>query len=449
MLLTSAWRRLFAAGGALALLWAAVIWVAPSAPSIAPDRPAEQVPIQPTTTPVSAPAGLRTVVWSGLVAPGGGRFDRFDSASHPIVAPVNARGQVAFYATVLHAFGREGLYIADSERVTKVAAFGDSIPGGGSLAEFGAHPLPALNNAGHVAFAAGVAGGRATEGIFLTSTEGLRVIALAGDDAPGIPTGILVGFNAPALNDNDELAFVANVRRGHDTLDVLYFWNGTRLQRVIAEGDRLLRIGGTMDKIGEPALNNSGVIAFPAAIFKGPALGGIFVAGTRDLRLLVSAGDRVPSGAMILRFSERVAIDDDDVIAFGSYLGNDGNTREAVLVNKADGLVEVAVEGAAAPGGGRYAAFGPWPTIGAGGVVSFIAALDGAPEPLAVFVGIPNNISPVVLIDMTSARSGLVGHLTLNTVPSLGPDGAVTFATVEQESAGGNGIYCRCPPPSR
>ena len=65
-------------------------------------------------------------------------------------------------------------------------------------------------------------------------------------------------------------------------LDVLYFWNGRRLQRLVAEGDRLLRIGGTMDKIGDPALNNGGVIAFPAAILKGPALGGIFVAGARD-----------------------------------------------------------------------------------------------------------------------------------------------------------------------
>ena len=73
------------------------------------------------------------------------------------------------------------------------------------------------------------------------------------------PPGMLVGFDAPALNDNDEMAFVATVRRGRDTLDVLYFWNGRRLQRVVAEGDLLLRIGGTMDKIGEPALNNSGV----------------------------------------------------------------------------------------------------------------------------------------------------------------------------------------------
>jgi len=34
---------------------------------------------------------------------------------------------------------------------------------------------------------------------------------------------------------------------------------------------------------------------------------------------------------MILRFSERVAIDNEDRIAFGTYLGNDGVTREAVL----------------------------------------------------------------------------------------------------------------------
>jgi len=66
-------------------------------------------------------------------------------------------------------------------------------------------------------------------------------------------------------------------------------------------------------------------------------LGGIFVAGARDLRLLVGAGDRAPSGAMILRFSERVAIDDEDGIAFGAYLGEDRITREAVLRTRAGG----------------------------------------------------------------------------------------------------------------
>jgi len=72
-----------------------------------------------------------------------------------------------------------------------------------------------------------------------------------------VPAVVLVGFDAPALNDNDELAFVASVRAGCDLLDVLYYWNGRRLQRLVAERELLLRIGGTMDQIGDPALNNS------------------------------------------------------------------------------------------------------------------------------------------------------------------------------------------------
>src|SRR6516225_6472913 len=361
MLLAAAWRRLLVAGVAVAVLWAAVLWVAPSTPSTTPAQPSARVAALPAAEPLSERGPLRAVVRSGLAAPGG-RFDRFDVTSQPIVAPVNARGQVAFYATVLRAPAREGIFLAEAGHVTKVAAFGDNLPGGGTLAEFGVHPLPSLNMAGHVAFGAQIAGGRATEGVILAGADGLQAVALAGDDAPGVPAGVLVGFDAPALNDNDELAFVANVRRGRDVLDVLYYWNGRRLQRLAAERELLLRIGGTMEQIGDPALTNSGVVAFPAAIFKGPALGGIFVAGARPLRLLVRSGDRTPDEAMILRFSERVAIDEAGEIAFGAHLGKDGATREAVLRTGTEGLAEIAVEGAPAPGGGRYAGFGPWPT---------------------------------------------------------------------------------------
>jgi hypothetical protein len=399
----------------------------------------------PAAIPAYATGALRAVVQSGAAAPGGGRFDRFDVTAQPIVAPVNARGQVAFYATVLHGPAREGIFLADAGQVTKVAVFGDSLPGGGTLAEFGAHPLPALNSAGHVAFEAQVAGGRATEGVFLAGVDGLRAIALAGDDAPGVPAGVLVGFDAPALNDNDELAFVASVRQGRDLLDVLYYWNGRRLQRLVAERELLLRIGGTMDQIGDPALNNSGVVAFPAAILKGPALGGIFVAGARPLRLVVRAGDQASDGAMILRFSERVAIDEAGEIAFGAHLGKNGGTREAVLRTGTEGLAEIAVEGSPAPGGGRYAGFGPWPTVGPGGVTAFIAALDGGPGSLAAFAGAAGDVRRVATMGETLPQGGTIGRFALNTVAAAGPNGALTFATVAQEKGERNAIYCRCP----
>jgi hypothetical protein len=445
----AAWRRLLVAGVLAAGLWAAVLWIVPSTPLTAPEQLSLRVVARPAAVPAAETGPLRAVVRSGVAAPGGGSFDRFEVTGQPIVAPVNARGQVAFFATVLRAPAREGIFLVDAEGVRKIAAFGDDLQGGGTLAEFGAHPLPSLNAAGHVAFAAQIAGGRATEGVFLAGSDGLQSIAFAGDDAPGMPSGVLVGFDAPALNDNDELAFVANVRRGRDTLDVLYFWNGRRLQRVAAEGDRLLRIGGTMDKIGGPALNNSGVIAFPAAVFKGPTLGGIFVAGARDLRLLVGAGDRTPSGAMIFRFSERVAIDDESAIAFGSYLGEGGSTREAVLRTGPDGLAEIAVGGAPVPGGGRYAGFGPWPTAAPGGVTGFIAALDGGPGPLAAFAGPAGNIRRVATMGETLPEGGLIGRFALNAVAVAGPGGTLTFATTGEEQDERNAIYCRCPQAAR
>jgi hypothetical protein len=449
MLLVAAWRRLLVAGIAVAGLWAAVLWVAPSTPSTTPAQPSVRVAAQPAAVPAYSSGALRAVIQSGAPAPGGGRFDRFDVAAQPIVAPVNARGQVAFYATVLHGPAREGIFLADAGQVKKVAAFGDSLPGGGTLAEFGAHPLPALNSAGHVAFTAQVAGGRATEGVFLAVADGLRAIAVAGDDAPGVPAGVLVGFDAPALNDNDELAFVASVRAGRDLLDVLYYWNGRRLQRLVAERELLQRIGGTMDQIGDPALNNSGVVAFPAAIFKGPALGGIFVAGARPLRLLLGSGEQTPDEAMILRFSERVAIDEAGEIAFGAHLGKDGATREAVLRTGTEGLAEIAVEGAPAPGGGRYAGFGSWPTAAPGGVTAFIAALDGGPGPLAAFAGTPGDIKRVAAMGETLPQGGTIGRFALNTIAVAGPDGALTFATVAQQEGERNAIYCRCPAPSQ
>lgn len=455
MLLIAVWWRLLVAGLFVALLWAGVLWVAPSTPETAPAQPAARV-ASPAASATPSPAvgprpaspdGLRAVVHSGLPAPGGGRFDRFDAAAQPVVAPVNGNGQVAFYATVLHGTKREGIFLADGEHVRSVAAFGDAVPGGGTLAEFGAHPLPAMNSAGHVAFVAQIGGGRATEGVFLAGDGGrLLTIAIAGDDAPGVPAGVMVGFDAPALNDNDELAFVADVRRGRDDLDVLYFWNGRRLQRVVAGGELLLRIGGVMDKIGGPALNNAGVIAFPATIYKGPALGGIFVAGAENLRLLVGAGDRVPSGPMIMRFSERVAIDDAGTVSFGAYIGEDAsNIREALLQIGPERLGEIAVQKAPAPGGGRYAGFGPWPTASPDGTVAFIAALDDGPAPLAVFAGSATHVRPAAMTNETLPAGGVVGPFATNAVAAAGPGGAVTFATLAGEKGGDNVIYCRCP----
>jgi hypothetical protein len=178
-------------------------------------------------------------------------------------------------------------------------------------------------------------------------------------------------------------------------------------------------------------------------------LGGIFIAGARPLSLVVRAGDRTPGGAMIQRVSERIAIDESDDITFGAFVGGNGSLRGAVLRASAAGLAEIAVEGEPAPDGGHYAGFGPWPTAGPDGAVAFIAALDGAPGPLAVFAGPPGELRRVAMVGERLPQGGRVGRFPLNAIASIAAQGALTFLTVAAEQDERTAIYCRRPRPSR
>jgi hypothetical protein len=435
-LLASARSRLAVAGAAVLCLWLAVLWASLSEPTrkaAAPSAP------QVVNT-------LRLVVASGQAAPGGGSFDRFDVGSQPIVAPVNSRGQVAFYASVARAKAAEGIFLATVSGITKAAAIGDAVPGGGVLSEFARHPLPALNDAGKIAFGANVAGARATEGIFLAAEGRIKAIALSGADAPGVRNGTFVEFDAPVLNNRDEIAFVGTVRRGRETLQVLYLYSGGVLRKLVAGGDPAPR-GGTFDRFGLPAINNKGVVAFPAIVEHGAILGGIFVVGASELHLLVGAGEIGPGGEMLARFSERAAIDDEDNVAFVAHLGSNA-ASDALLVANASGLTQLAVTGEAAPGGGRFSGFGPWPNFGRTATIAFVAAVDDGPGPLGIYLGSPGAIRRVAMVGDHLANGGVLPALALNSVTSAGSNGGLTFATMTNPEAGQNGIYYYGPPGS-
>ena len=417
-------------------LWISVLWASLSEPTRKAAAPSVSQVVHT----------LRLVVASGQAAPSGGRFNRFDVSSQPIVAPVNGRGQVAFYASVARAKAAEGIFLATASRITKAAAVGDVVPGGGVLSEFARHPLPALNDAGKVAFGATVAGARATEGIFLAAEDRLKAIALSGTDAPGVQNGTFVEFDAPVLNNRDEIAFVGTVRRGRETLQVLYLYSGGVLRKLVAGGDPAPR-GGTFDRFGLPAINNKGVVAFPAVIEQGAILGGIFVVGASELRLLVGAGEIGPGGAMLVRFSERAAIDDEDNVAFVAHLGSNA-ASEALLVANASGLTQLAVTGEAAPGGGRFSAFGPWPNFGRNATVAFVAAVDDGPGPLGIYIGNPGAIRRVAMVGDRLANGGVLPAFALNSVTSAGSNGGLTFATMTNPEDGQNGIYYYGPPGS-
>ena len=431
--LAPAARRVAVAAAAVAALWAAVLWASLTEPP------------PPVQEPAGAPpASLRLVAAADQPAPGGGSFDRFDVAQQPIVAPVNARGQVAFYAGLRHARAAEGIFLAGRTGIAKVALLREAVPGGGTLAELAKHPIPALNDAGKVAFGAAVAGARASEGVFLAADGKLKAIALSGGDAPGVLGGTFVEFDTPAINNRDDVVFLAMVRRGRETLPAVFLHSNGKLRKLAAAGDQVPG-GGTLADFGTPAINNKGVVAFSAVLERGQVSGGIFLTGTRSLTRVVGVGEKSPSGAMLLRVSERIAINDADSIAFGAHL--DGSGGEGMFLAGGTGLVQVAAIGDSAPGGGRFAGFGPWPSLGPDDTVAFMASIDDGPSPIGLFVWRAEALRPIAMAgDRLPDGSPL--RFPLFPVVSIGADGSVSFAATATSDAGRNGIYRFGPPPT-
>jgi hypothetical protein len=127
--------------------------------------------------------------------------------------------------------------------------------------------------------------GKTVEGIFAASRGRLQAIALAGTDAPGFPSGTLANLDAPSLNDRGDIAFLATVRRGRETVEALYLRTGSKLQKVVGQGDAA-PAGGTFAGFGPPSLNNRGVIAFGAVVEGRAVPGGIFLAETGQVKMI-------------------------------------------------------------------------------------------------------------------------------------------------------------------
>ena len=386
---------------------------------------------------------LQSVAATGEAAPGGGVFDRFGAEAAPIVAPVNARGDVAFFATLGRGDSGEGLFRWSRGRVVAVAREGDRVNGVGTLSGFGRHPVPALGDDGTVVFAAAVAGGRAVEGLFIARSGSIRAVALAGAQAPG-NAGVLAALDAPAVNARGDIVFLAAIRRGRETTEAVLIASGGRLRKVIAQGDPA-PAGGTFAAFGPPMINRDGAVAFGAAIEGRSVPGGIFVWRADRLQMVLGAGDEAPTGGIFAKFSERIGFGDHGTIVFHGQLK--GAPTAAGIFAIHDGRIRaVARLGDDAPGGGHYSNFGLWPVVSAKGAVAFTAAVDGGPSPvIAVRVG-AEGARRVVGVGDNVPGGARIESLSLLPVVSIGASGDVSFAVAPTTAgAGPEGLFVATP----
>jgi len=425
--------RVKVATGLIVILWLGVAW-AHWSPTPAPDAP----PAPPTYE-------LRMLVAEGQPSPAGGMFDRFHVSSQPIITPLNRKGQMAFFATLIRSNAEEGIFRSEPDgTIAKVAAAGDPAPGGGTLSSFAKHPIVAMNEKGTVAFTAAIAGGKAVEGIFMESGGRLKAIALTGMSAPGIANGTFADFESPALTDNDAVVFLANVRRGREAVEGIFVWRNGELQKVIAAGDPAPG-GGVFTAFGIPSMNSAGTVAFTAVIEKGNALGGIYLHQNGEAKLLVGAGDKAPDESIIAKFSERIVINESGTVAFNAILKY-GPSPAAVLRVDGSNLGFVAKIGDTASEGGKFGYLGLWPAISDSGAITFIAALEGEAPGVAIFQADGSRIRRIIAVgDMLPGGQKLTSF-GLYPVVSVSPSGQVAFATSPTTTGPGkDAIYAHVP----
>ncbi len=397
-----------------------------------------------TATPADEPMRLRRVALTGDPAPGGGVFDRFGAESMPIVAPVNARGDVVFFATLSRSDVTEGLFLSSRGRIIAVAREGDAVPGVGRVSGFGKHPAPALTDDGTVVFVATVAGGRSVEGIFTARGGHIRAVALSGTAAPGIASGVLASLDAPTINAKGDVAFLATIRRGRENVDAVLLATRGRIRKIGAQGDPA-PAGGVFAGFGPPALNREGSVAFAAAVEGKAVPGGIFVSSAGRLRMILGAGEETPIGGIFAKFSERLGFSDDGAIAFHGLL-KAAPASAAIFVIEDERPRVVARLGDPVPGGGSFSNFGLWPGVGARGTIAFAASVDGGPSPVVVVRTSRAGLERVVGVGDTLPSGGRIASLTMFPVVSVSSTGAVSFAVAPTASGDGpEGVFLAAP----
>jgi hypothetical protein len=389
---------------------------------------------------------LLPVARTGEAAPGGGQFDRFGNETQPIVAPVNGRGEVAFFATLTRGGSDEGLFLRQGTRIVAVAREGLVVPGAGRISGFGRHPVPALSDAGTVAFAATVTGTRATEGVFAWSRGRVRPVAVSGTAAPGMSPAIFQGLDAPAINARGDVAFLATLRRGRESLDAIFVRRADgAVRKVVAQGDPA-PAGGAFLAFGPPAVNARGVIAFAAAVEGKAVPGGIFVADGERVRMLLGAGEETPIGGIYAKLSERIGFDDRGAVAFHGQL-KFAPVAAAIFAVSDDGRARaVAQLGEAAPDGGTFSHFGLWPAMTATGEIVFAASIDDGPSPIAIVLSRAAGLVRVAAVGDALPGGARIASLALYPVVSASASGGVTFAVAPTATGEGpEGLYRAAP----
>jgi hypothetical protein len=163
-------------------------------------------------------AAVRTVALSGQSAPGTPGGVNYGSFAGPVL---NAAGQTAFWAELtgdsVDATNNRGIWSEGTGTLDMVARAGSQAPGTPSGVKYGpAFAFSDLSASGQLAIYADLTGpgvdATNNQAIWLSGSSDLELVARTGTQAPGTPSGVnFSGFTFRGLSDTGQTAFRAEL----------------------------------------------------------------------------------------------------------------------------------------------------------------------------------------------------------------------------------------------
>ena len=321
--------------------------------------------------PFPPPNSLVTLIGqSGGTAPDGQAVFR---GFERLIGPSNS-GWVAFRALekVTEDTFREVLYLADTGGPVEVARNGDSAPdGGGTFRDFPQNI--GVNDSAQLAFVGRTAESPHdefgdTDGYYLSGEGGIEVLVREGDALPGggsifklcIPGFLDCSYRYGGLNESGQIAYAAALT-GTDDNRALFIADSGGTTELARKGDPVPGGNGAFEDFFTPTgPNESGQVAFLASI-SGTSGGdsdneGIYLADESGVTELAREGDTVPGGnGSFGDFVFLTGLNDSGEAAFNAILdGTSGgeSDNEALYIASEAGITELARKGEPAPGGG-------------------------------------------------------------------------------------------------
>jgi len=327
----------------------------------------------------------------GDASPIGGKFTGFFGGT-PFAPATNVAGDALFVADVFGGAATRGLFLyrAATQTVVKVAALGDVLPTGATIAEIGPG---SINANGVVVFVAAGALSNG-DGHILRWENGVTTkVARVGDPSPSggaytflaseyfgfadgtnIPTGPI-----PDINDAGNIVFraVAGSVRGF-----VFAPNGGSPQWCIRAGDPTPS-GGTHFDFWSAMINNADQIAFMGDIQTSSGFSaGWYVGKPGAWRKAVEFFDVIDGAScngLAASRNPMSPLSGDGDLVFWASLQYAGVSRDALVLSRASGAVELIRKSSDATSiGGTVGAMDAWPSMNDAGQATLSCGTPGA-----------------------------------------------------------------------